>query len=204
MYLPTESDKQKTLEKNNLFSAGILKATDEKSKIRNPVYGCHGSVSVSKCHGFATLVPGVMIIAVLRIRDVCPGSRIQMFSIPDPGSASNNLSILTQKIRFLALGNMIRVVHPGSGSRILFFPILDPGSRGQKGTGSWIRKTCNRRFELIIGMSGCVPWPSMEAPPAPPPLASPFLAILSSWCASSTLTSSSVTNRPHYRKPQGF
>ncbi len=38
------------------------------------------------------------------------------FSIPDPGSASNNLSILTNKIVFWTLGNMIRVVHPGSGS----------------------------------------------------------------------------------------
>jgi hypothetical protein len=41
--------------------------------------------------------------------------------IPDPhfffhpGSASNNLSISTQKIGFQALGNMIRVDHPGSG-----------------------------------------------------------------------------------------
>jgi hypothetical protein len=54
--------------------------------------------------------------------------------IPDPnffypGSASNNLIILTSKIGFQALGNMIRVVHPGSGS--YFF--THPGSRGQKG-----------------------------------------------------------------------
>jgi hypothetical protein len=46
---------------------------------------------------------------VLRIRDVYPGSRIRLFSIPDPGSelspsripdprsASKNLSILTPK-----------------------------------------------------------------------------------------------------------
>ncbi len=42
---------------------------------------------------------------VLRIRDVYPGSecfstRIRIFSILDPGSASKNLSILTQKIGF--------------------------------------------------------------------------------------------------------
>ncbi len=43
-------------------------------------------------------------ISVLRIRDVYPGSRIRLFpsrirtvSIPDPGSASKNLSILTPK-----------------------------------------------------------------------------------------------------------
>jgi hypothetical protein len=46
------------------------------------------------------------------------GFRIRIFSIPDPGSASNNLSILTQKIGFKTLGNIIRVVHPGSGFRI--------------------------------------------------------------------------------------
>ncbi len=52
-------------------------------------------------------------MTVLRIRDVYPGSRIRicMFSIPDPGSASKNFSILTPKSCFLALGNMIRVVH---------------------------------------------------------------------------------------------
>jgi hypothetical protein len=62
-----------------------------------------------------------------------PGSRIRTFSIPDPGSASRSLSILTQKNGFLALENMIRVVHPGSRMRMLtFYPcILDPESRIQ-------------------------------------------------------------------------
>jgi hypothetical protein len=32
-----------------------------------------------------------------RIQDVYPGSRIRLFSIPDPGSSSKNLSILTPK-----------------------------------------------------------------------------------------------------------
>jgi hypothetical protein len=78
--------------------------------------------------------------AVLRIWDVYPrsaffhpGSRIK--KIPDPGSASKNLIILTQKL--YALGNMIEDVYPGSRSQILiFYP-----SRGQKGTGSLIRNT---------------------------------------------------------------
>jgi hypothetical protein len=43
--------------------------------------------------------------AVLQIKDVYPGSRIRIFSIPDPvskrfldpGNASKNLSILTKK-----------------------------------------------------------------------------------------------------------
>jgi hypothetical protein len=37
------------------------------------------------------------------------------FSIANPGSASKNLNILTEKNGFQALGNMIGVVHPGSG-----------------------------------------------------------------------------------------
>jgi hypothetical protein len=74
-----------------------------------------------------------------------PGSRIRAVFIPDPGSASKNLSILLQKKPkkngFQALENMIRVVHPGSRIRMLtFYPsrIPDPRSRGQKDTGSWI------------------------------------------------------------------
>ncbi len=62
-----------------------------------------------------------------------PGSRIL-----DPGSASQNLGILTKKNGFSALRNMIRVFHPGSGSRILilnFYPsrilILYPRSQIQ-------------------------------------------------------------------------
>jgi hypothetical protein len=59
--------------------------------------------------------------AVLRIRDVYPGSdffpsRIpdQNFSIPDPGSASKNLGILTQEKWFLSS----RKYDPGCSSQI--------------------------------------------------------------------------------------
>jgi hypothetical protein len=55
--------------------------------------------------------------------------RILMFSIPDPGSASKNLSISTQNNGFQGLGNMIRIVHPGSGSRtaiLIFYPSRIP------------------------------------------------------------------------------
>jgi hypothetical protein len=81
---------------------------------------------------------------VLRIRDVYPGSRIQLFSIPDPkclhpgsqipvsdpGSSSKNLSILTPKKPkklFLSSKKYDRVVHPGSRIRMLTF--YHPGSR---------------------------------------------------------------------------
>ncbi len=64
------------------------------------------------------------LLTVLRIRDVYPRSgskffpsRIRMFSIPDPGSASKNFSILTQKSCFLGLRNMIGV---------FFIPHPDP------------------------------------------------------------------------------
>ncbi len=77
---------------------------------------------------------------MLRIVDVYPGS--DFFFIPDPnffhpGSASKNSSILTQRYGFYALGNIIRVVHPGSRSWLF----IHPGSRGQKSTGSRIRNT---------------------------------------------------------------
>jgi hypothetical protein len=58
-------------------------------------------------------------LAVLIFTSVAdPGclSRIRIFPIPNLGSASKILSILTQKKCFQALGNMIRAVHPGSGS----------------------------------------------------------------------------------------
>ncbi len=68
----------------------------------------------------------------------CCGSRIRIFPIPDPGSALKNLSILTPKNCFQALGNMIRVIYLRIPDPHIL-PIPDPGSRGQNGTGSWIR-----------------------------------------------------------------
>jgi hypothetical protein len=55
-----------------------------------------------------------------------PGSRIRLFSVPDPGYGPNNLSILTRKLVCKLSENMIRVVHPGSS---FFNPsrIPDPG-----------------------------------------------------------------------------
>jgi hypothetical protein len=54
--------------------------------------------------------------AVLRIRNVYPGSRVK--KIPDPGfgSAPKNLSIFNTKNCFQARRNMIRNVHSRSGS----------------------------------------------------------------------------------------
>ncbi len=89
-------------------------------------------------------------LSVLLIRNVHPGSRIRIFSILNPnffhlGSASKNISILTQKIGFKVLWNT------WSG---LFIPDPDPdifslpGFRDQKCTGSRIRirntEACNR------------------------------------------------------------
>jgi hypothetical protein len=42
----------------------------------------------------------LVLLSALGIRNVCPESRIRLFPIPDPGSLSKDLSILTQKIVF--------------------------------------------------------------------------------------------------------
>jgi hypothetical protein len=82
-------------------------------------------------------------LTVLRIRDVYHGSRIRIFSIPDPGSrvkkipdpgsgsASKNLSIVTQKNFFQELGK-IRIRIPD----LDFLPIPDPGVKKAPGPGS--------------------------------------------------------------------
>ncbi len=70
------------------------------------------------------------------------------FSITDPGSASTNLRILTSKPWFYVLGNMIWVVHPGSGSWLFSHPWF----RGQKGTGSRIRNTAESNFHSNTGI----------------------------------------------------
>ncbi len=88
---------------------------------------------------------------MLRIRDVCPGSRIRIFSIPDPGSrvkkipdpgsgsTFQNLSILTQKIvsklSEYDQGCLSRIRITGYG----FWFFTHPGSRVQKGTGPRIQ-----------------------------------------------------------------
>ncbi len=68
---------------------------------------------------------------------VHPGSEFFLSQIPDPnffhpGSASKNLSILTQKIvsKLSEIWPGLFIPDPD------FLPIPDPGSRGQKGTGS--------------------------------------------------------------------
>ncbi len=97
---------------------------------------------------------------MLRIRDVYPGSRNRIFSFPDPNfflSGSEffpipdpnfyhprsririkELKYFNQKNCFLGS----RKYDPGCSSPIQILILLtmpDPGSRGQKGTGSWIR-----------------------------------------------------------------
>ncbi len=75
------------------------------------------------------------------------------FSIPDPGSASKNLWMLTQKKIFPSSMKY----DPGCASRIrilTFLPIPDPVSRGQKRTGSRIRirntayRTCKSKMTM--------------------------------------------------------
>jgi hypothetical protein len=68
-----------------------------------------------------------------------PQSGDPNFFYPDPGSASKDLSILTQKMvsKLLEIWSGFFIPYPDPE----FFPIPDPGSRGQNGTGSRIRNT---------------------------------------------------------------
>ncbi len=85
----------------------------------------------------------MVLYSVLRIRDVYPGYRIRIFSIPDPRSRTQGqkdfripdpdpyrikeFNYFISKKCYQAFGNKIRDVHPGSGS--WFFN--HPGSRLQ-------------------------------------------------------------------------
>ncbi len=118
---------------------------------------------------------------MVRIRDVYSGSRIRIFSIPDSGSALNN--ILPHKIGFETL---VRVVYPRSRSQILFYyPSRIPG--GQNGTGSRIRirNTASLKHLTVqytcewYSVSGCTPrhgraGSCSSASPAPWPRGAPW------------------------------
>jgi hypothetical protein len=83
---------------------------------------------------------------VLRIRDVYPGST----NFFHPEFASKNLSILTQKNYFQALGNIIRVVHHESGF------ITHPVSRGSKKAPDPGSGTLERRQEKVVVLYQCI------------------------------------------------
>jgi hypothetical protein len=90
--------------------------------------------------------------SVLRIRDVYPGSRIRLISIPDPGSELSPSRIRIKEFKYFNPQKnkkwfpSSRKYDMGCSSRIPdpdadFLTIPDPGSWGQKGTGSRIRNT---------------------------------------------------------------
>ncbi len=81
-----------------------------------------------------------------------PGSRIRTVSIPDPGSSSKNLSILTLKKAKKKWFQSTKKYEPGCSSRIRMLTFSHPGSRGQKGTQSRIRirNTANDRFIVLL------------------------------------------------------
>ncbi len=90
------------------------------------------------CPGRPRLLQQVQLhwFSVLRIRDVSPGSRIRIFSIPypDPNFSINEFKYFNPMFRSSLKYD------PGCSSRIRIpDPDPDPGSRGQKGTGSRIR-----------------------------------------------------------------
>jgi hypothetical protein len=101
-------------------------------------------VSTAQCTDCVQCTPGQCCGSGMFIPD--PRSRIRLFPsrIPNPGSESKNLSILTppppkKKNDLKALENIIRVVHPGSRIRMLtFYPsrIPDPGDKKAPDPGS--------------------------------------------------------------------
>ena len=68
---------------------------------------------------------------MLRILDVYPGSRIRIFSIPDPGSASKNLGILTQKLVSKHSEICFELFIPDPDPDF-FYPSRIPGSKGHR------------------------------------------------------------------------
>ncbi len=62
-------------------------------------------------------------------------SRIRIFSIPDPGSASKNLKQKQMFSKLYEIRSGLFIPDPVP----YLLPISNPGSRGQKGTGSRIR-----------------------------------------------------------------
>jgi hypothetical protein len=85
-----------------------------------------------------------VFVSVLRIRDVYPGSRIRLFSIPDPNCLHPGSRLRIKEFKYFYAKKWFlssRKYDPGCSSRIPdpdanFLPIPDPGSRGQKGPGS--------------------------------------------------------------------
>jgi hypothetical protein len=76
------------------------------------------------------LLTETMKKAVLLIRDVYPGSRIRLFSIPDPGSEIFPSRIRTKEFQYFNPKKWFlssKKYDPGCSS-----PIPDTGSRGQK------------------------------------------------------------------------
>jgi hypothetical protein len=115
-------------------------------------------------------------------------SRIRLFSIPDPGSTKKNLSIFTQKIVSKLLGNMIQVVHPGSGSGFLYLSQI-PGSKRHRipdpGSATlWLNILLPRRQRqrrqsrrANVSSSGDCCWRRSDCSPAAHPGHQPILTI---------------------------
>ncbi len=95
-------------------------------------------VSISLYPSFELSVINAEADSVLRIRDISPGynffpSRIRIFSIPDHGFASKNVSILAP-IKWFQRSQWSGLFIPDPDPD--FLPIPDPGSRGKKAPDS--------------------------------------------------------------------
>jgi hypothetical protein len=114
------------------------------------------ALSRSSERGKKRILLAVLLISGMFIPD--PGSeffpfRIRIFFISEPGFATKDLSILTQK-------NLSKLSETLSGLFILipdpdFLPIPDPGSRGLKGSGSRIPDPQHCLLPLSVGQEQC-------------------------------------------------
>jgi len=94
--------------------------------------------------------------SVLRIRDVYPGSRIRLFSMPDPTCLHPGSRILIKEFQYFNPKKMVSkllkiwsglfIPDPGSGCWLS----THPGSRGQKGTQSRILDPGSRSAALVF------------------------------------------------------
>jgi hypothetical protein len=113
--------KNKIKKTQNMFRKDIAEALQQRKEIRVDPFRQgfdHANSPQTIDLNAVRLCFQVRYQAVLWIRDVYPGSdffpsRIRAVSIPDPGSSSKNLSILTQKIGFWSSRKYDPGVHPG-------------------------------------------------------------------------------------------
>ncbi len=122
--------------------------------------GMCGHVVLIKSHSWTTRKNKYH--AVLRIRNVYPGSRIRIRIriFPHPRIRIKEFKYLTQKIvsKLREIWSGLFIPDPDP----YFLPIPDPGSRGQKGTGFWIPDPHHWYHVIHVWVVDLIFWMSMK------------------------------------------